>query len=137
MKQHIALGLRLALFVAAVVAMLSVVNVLTRGTISQRQRLEGEVARSALMSGTFTEMTDFTIPAEEASTVTAVYRAEQDGVVVGYCFDVTVKGYNKTSAKVTKLKAKTKYFVKVRTYKTVKGKKIYSDWSKVKTIKTK
>ena len=48
-----------------------------------------------------------------------------------------VKGYKKTSYKMTKLKAKTKYYVKVRTYKTVKGEKIYSDWSKVKTIKTK
>jgi len=50
---------------------------------------------------------------------------------------VTVKGVNITSKKVTKLKIKTKYFVKVRTYKTVKGVKIYSDWSKVKTCKTK
>ena len=50
---------------------------------------------------------------------------------------VTIKGYSKTSKKVTKLKAKNKYFVKVRTYKTVKGVKIYSDWSKVKTVKTK
>ena len=49
----------------------------------------------------------------------------------------TVKGYAKSSAKVSKLKAKTKYFVKVRTYKTVKGVKIYSDWSAVKTIKAK
>ena len=49
----------------------------------------------------------------------------------------TVKGYSKVSKKVTGLKAKTKYYVKVRTYKTVKGVKIYSDWSKVKTIKTK
>lgn len=50
---------------------------------------------------------------------------------------VYVKGYRKTSYTMKKLKAKTKYYVKVRTYKTVKGKKIYSDWSKVKTIKTK
>ena len=50
---------------------------------------------------------------------------------------VTIKGYKATSKKVTKLKSRTKYFVKVRTYKTVKGVKIYSDWSKVKTIRTK
>ena len=49
----------------------------------------------------------------------------------------TVKGYSKVSKKMTKLKAKTKYYVKVRTYKTVKGVKIYSDWSKVRQIKTK
>ena len=50
---------------------------------------------------------------------------------------LTVKGYNKGSKKITKLKAKTKYYFKIRTYKTVNGVKIYSDWSKAKTIKTK
>ena len=49
---------------------------------------------------------------------------------------VTVKGYKKVSKKVTKLKGGKKYFVRVRTYKTVNGKKLYSKWSKVKTVKT-
>lgn len=49
---------------------------------------------------------------------------------------------NKTvAATISKLKAKKKYYVRIRTYKTVKvnGKstKIYSGWSKVKTVKTK
>jgi hypothetical protein len=48
-----------------------------------------------------------------------------------------VKGYKHASKKVTKLKEKKTYYVKVRTYKTVKGIKIYSDWSAVKTVKTK
>ena len=38
---------------------------------------------------------------------------------------------------VKKLKAKKKYFVRIRTYKTVNGKKVYSSWSKSKTVKTK
>ena len=50
---------------------------------------------------------------------------------------VTVKGYNNASKKVTGLKAKSTYYMKIRTYKTVSGKKIYSDWSKVKSCKTK
>ena len=92
-KQIVALGLRLALFVAAVVAMLSVVNYLTRDTIADRIRAEGEAARSELMQGcTFTEETN--VPFPEDTTVTAVYRAEKEGVFVGYCFDVSVKGYN-------------------------------------------
>ena len=49
----------------------------------------------------------------------------------------TVKGYSKGSAKVTKLKAKKKYYVSVRTYKTVNGKKLYSSWSKKKAVTTK
>ena len=46
-----------------------------------------------------------------------------------------------TSKKITKLKAKKKYYVRIRTYQTVKvGKKstkIYSGWSKAKTVITK
>ena len=49
---------------------------------------------------------------------------------------VTVKGYKKVSKKVTKLKGKKKYYVRVRTYKTVSGVKYYSPWSKIKTVKT-
>ena len=50
---------------------------------------------------------------------------------------VTVKGYKKTSKTVRKLKAGKKYFVRVRTYKTVRGVKYYSPWSKVRAVKTK
>ena len=48
-----------------------------------------------------------------------------------------VKGYKKTSYKFTKLKAKKKYYIKVRTYRTISGVKYYSTWSKMKTKKTK
>lgn len=41
-----------------------------------------------------------------------------------------------TSKKITKLKSKKKYFVKVRTYKTVRGVKYYSGWSSVKSVIT-
>lgn len=49
---------------------------------------------------------------------------------------------NKTTSKsVKKLSSKKKYYVRVRTYKTVKidgkTKKVYSSWSKTKTVKTK
>lgn len=47
---------------------------------------------------------------------------------------------SKTSMTVSRLKAKTKYYVKVRTYKTVKinntPTKFYSSWSEVKSVKT-
>lgn len=48
----------------------------------------------------------------------------------------TVKSYKKTKATVKKLKKKKTYYVHMRTYKTVKGKKYYSGWSKVKKVKT-
>ena len=45
---------------------------------------------------------------------------------------------NKTLSKtVKKLKAKKKYYVQVRTYKTSGGKNYYSAWSAKKAIKTK
>ena len=47
----------------------------------------------------------------------------------------------KVKLDVTKLKAKKKYYIRVRTYKTAKmngkSKKIYSGWSKVKAVTTK
>lgn len=43
----------------------------------------------------------------------------------------TIKKISKTKLKVKKCKAKKKYYVRICTYKTVKGKKYYSAWSKV------
>lgn len=50
---------------------------------------------------------------------------------------LTVKSSKTTSKTVKKLKAKKKYYVRVRTFKTVKSKKYYSDWSTTKTVKVK
>lgn len=50
---------------------------------------------------------------------------------------VTVKGAKKTSKTISKLKSKKKYYVRVRTYKTVNGTKYYSEWSKAKKVKVK
>ena len=50
---------------------------------------------------------------------------------------VTIKKQKTTKTTVKKLKAKKKYYVRVRTYKIVNGKKVYSAWSKVKSVKTK
>ncbi len=53
----------------------------------------------------------------------------------------TIKKYKTTSKTISKLKSKKKYYVRVRTYKTVKinGKstKLYSGWSKTKAVKVK
>lgn len=42
-----------------------------------------------------------------------------------------------TSKNISKLKAKKKYYVRIRTFKKVKGKKYYSEWSKAKSVLTK
>lgn len=48
-----------------------------------------------------------------------------------------VSGSSKTSKTIKNLKAKKKYYVRVRTYKKVNGVKYYSGWSKAKTVTTK
>ena len=50
---------------------------------------------------------------------------------------VTVKGNKNTAKEIKGLRARQKYFVRVRTYKTVDGKKYYSGWSKSQKITTK
>ena len=49
---------------------------------------------------------------------------------------VNVKGYSKTSKKVTGLKGGKKYWVRIRTYKKVGSTTYYSPWSKTKTVTT-
>ena len=50
---------------------------------------------------------------------------------------VTISSNKTISKKITKLTAKKKYYVRIRTYKTVSGTKYYSAWSSVKTVTTK
>ena len=50
---------------------------------------------------------------------------------------VTVSKSSATSKKITGLKAKKKYFVRIRTYKTVNKTRYYSGWSDIKSITTK
>ena len=50
---------------------------------------------------------------------------------------VTVSKNKTTSKTVSKLKAKKKYYVRVRTYKTVGKTKYYSSWSSAKSVTTK
>lgn len=49
----------------------------------------------------------------------------------------TIKSAKTVSTTVSNLKAKKKYYVRIRAYKTSKGKKVYSSWSATKSIKTK
>lgn len=49
----------------------------------------------------------------------------------------SIKTTKKTKLTVSKLKPKTKYFVRVRAYSVTNGKKTYGKWSKITNIKTK
>lgn len=48
-----------------------------------------------------------------------------------------VKNASKTALTVKKLKSNKKYYVRICTYKKANGKTYYSNWSKVKSVKTK
>lgn len=50
---------------------------------------------------------------------------------------ITIKSRNTTSRKIKKLKKKKRYYVRIRTFKTVSGKRYYSNWSGAKSVKTK
>lgn len=49
---------------------------------------------------------------------------------------ITIKKSTKTKKKIKGLKEGKKYYFQIRTYKTVSGKKYYSDWSETKKCKT-
>ena len=57
-----------------------------------------------------------------------------------YAKKVTISNNKTTQKAIKKLKSKKKYYIRIRTYKTVKvngkAQKIYSSWSKTKTVKT-
>ena len=50
---------------------------------------------------------------------------------------IKIKGKKTLSKTIRKLKSKKKYYIKIRAYKKVDGKKIYGDFSKTKNIKVK
>ena len=50
---------------------------------------------------------------------------------------VKVTGRNETEEEIKKLKKKKTYYIRIRTWTKVSGKKYYSEWSKVKSVKTK
>jgi C1A family cysteine protease len=63
------------------------------------------------------------------------------GYLIGYSRNKNsgykYKSTTKTSLKISKLKSKKKYYVKVRAYKSVGSSKLYGAWSSIKTVKTK
>lgn len=50
---------------------------------------------------------------------------------------ITIKSNKTTSRTIKRLKSNRRYYVKVRTYKTVNSKRYYSNWSKSKSVVTK
>ena len=84
----------------------------------------------------------FTVKWKKQATQTTGYQVQYSASSKFSKAKTVTVGKNTTvSKKISKLSGKKKYYVRVRTYKTVKinGKsiRIYSDWSKAKTVTTK
>ena len=84
----------------------------------------------------------FTVKWKKQATQTTGYQVQYSASSKFSKAKTITVGKNKTvSKKISKLSGKKKYYVRVRTYKTVKinGKsiRIYSGWSKAKTVTTK
>ena len=48
---------------------------------------------------------------------------------------LNISGKNTVSKTLSNLKKNQRYYIRIRTYKTVSGKKYYSAWSAVKSVK--
>jgi hypothetical protein len=106
----------------------------------------GTVSKKFSITPKATVVTKLTKPAKKQIKVTWQKRTVQ---VNGYQVRVSLKqnmanprtatvvGFNKNTTTIKNLKAKKKYWVQVRTYKTVNGVKIFSAWSAKRTIVTK
>lgn len=101
------------------------------------------VPKAASISGVKAKKKAFTVSWKKQT-------AQTNGYQIQYAVDAKFKksvvtknigNTKKVKLDATKLKAKKKYYIRIRTYKTVKvngkSKKIYSGWSKVKTVTTK
>ena len=88
-----------------------------------------------ILKGTSTafvgDLANFVVGCSFILTATIIYHIKKNKKTA------TVKKQKTTKVTIKKLKAKKKYYVRIRTYKTVNGKKVYSSWSKVKSVKTK
>ncbi len=83
-------------------------------------------------------------PKKKSATVTWKKKSGVTGYQIQYSTSkakiakgkkVKVKGASKKSVTIKKLKSKKVYYFRIRTYKKVKGKTYYSEWSKIKKSK--
>ena len=114
-------------------------------TITFKGNYSGTVSKSFTINPKSTSITSLTAKSKGFK----VKWKKQTTQVSGYQIQYSTSKYfsNGTTKTITKnsatsetlkgLKAKKKYYVRIRTYKKVSGTKYYSSWSSAKTVKTK
>jgi beta-xylosidase len=95
--------------------------------------------KSTSLSGLTAKSKGFTVKWKKQATQTTGYQIQYatDSKFTKNCKTVTISKNSTTSKTISKLSAKKKYYVRIRTYKTVSGTKYYSSWSSSKNITTK
>lgn len=106
------------------------------GTVSKTFKI---VPKTTSISSLTAASKGFTVKWKKQATQTTGYQIQ---IATNSSFTKGVKNYtvskNSTvSKKITKLTGKKKYYVRIRTYKTVSGTKYYSSWSAKKYVTTK
>ena len=114
--------------------------------ITGKGNYTGTVTKTFKINPKGTSLKKLTARKKQIKTKWNKQKNETTGYQVQYSTNKNFKSGNKTikikknkttSITVKKLKAKKKYYVRIRTYKTVNGKKYYSGWSKILNVKTK
>ncbi len=116
-----------------------------KAIITFKGNYSGSVTKTFKINPKGTKLTKLTANKKGFTAKWSKQSVQTSGYQIRYSTDKNFKKYNTktvsssktTSKKVSGLKANKKYFVEVRTYKTVNGTKYYSDWSAYKTVKTK
>jgi hypothetical protein len=116
-------------------------------TIKFKDKYTGTITKTFKVNPKSTTIKKATSSKAKTITVTWKKQATQTtGYQIQYATDkkfsknkktLTVKSTKTTSKTIKNLSAKKKYYIRIRTYKIVGGKKYYSSWSKVQTVKTK
>jgi predicted RNA-binding Zn-ribbon protein involved in translation (DUF1610 family) len=115
-------------------------------TITGIKKYSGTIKKTFKINPKATKLTSVAAASKGFTAKWSKLTTQTTGYEIQYATDskftknkktVTITKNSTTSKKVTKLTAKKKYYVRIRTYKTVSGTKYYSAWSASKTVTTK
>lgn len=108
-----------------------------RGTVTKTFKIK---PKNTNISKVTAKSKSFTVKWKKYTTQTTGYQIQystSSKFTSGTTKKVTVSKNSTTSKTINKLKSKKKYYVRIRTYKTVSGTKYYSSWSSTKSVTTK
>jgi|GEM_PF-2501887 len=115
-------------------------------TITGKNAYSGTITKTFVINPKATKLTGVTAASKGFTAKWSKVTAQTTGYEIQYATDAKFTKNKKTvivtknstaSKKVTKLTGKKKYYVRIRTYKTVGKTKYYSAWSASKTVTTK